>query len=72
MRVTLRIEEYSWSRKHIYLGVCPVCGYESVRKEKREYHIEGHDPEDFGLSPLGETDEEAQRPLWGGRVWRCW
>jgi len=30
-----------------------------------------HAPEDFGLSPLGETDEEAQKPLWGGEDLDC-
>lgn len=69
--VTLRVEEYSRSRERIHLEVCPACGYEFDQKEKREYHIETHAPEDFGLSPLGETNEDAQGSLWDAEDLDC-
>jgi hypothetical protein len=69
--VTLRVEEYSRSQRRIHLEVCPACGYDYDRNEDRQEHIADHDPEDFGLSPLGETNEEAQGSLWGGEDLDC-
>jgi len=40
--------------QRVILEACP-CGYEFSPGEKRDEHIETHDPEDFGLSP---TEQE--------------
>lgn len=50
----------------LVLTRCPACGHEFGRdveqvSKSRSSHIAGHAPEDFGLSPLGETDAAAQR-----------
>jgi hypothetical protein len=62
----LRTVEYSRSRQCLILDSCPVCGYEFDANEKREHHIGEHTPEDFGLSPLGETAPDHDAPLFGG------
>lgn len=62
----LRIVNYSRSRERLILVSCPACGYEFNAGEKREHHIEDHDPEDFGLTPLGETTADHAAPLFGG------
>lgn len=63
--MTLRVQHRGNSRKRYTLVKCPAegCTYEWDRNELRENHLEEHDPEDFGLSPLGERDEEAMEPL---------
>ena len=46
----------------------PACGHHWPVKyggdTPRWKHLSEHDPEDFGLSPIGETSERASRPLW--------
>lgn len=32
---------------------CPICGVSIAKYEKAHLHIEEHDPEDLGLTPLG-------------------
>lgn len=41
------------------LAYCPICGPEVSfeGKKKPSFHIAEHDPEDFGLTPLGEGSE---------------
>lgn len=47
---------------------CPACGHHWPVNYKgdtqRWKHLSEHDPEDFGLSPIGESSERAERPLW--------
>lgn len=45
------------------LTECPACGYEFDPEERRHVHLSEHGPEDFGLSPLGEIEENHQQPL---------
>lgn len=61
--MSLRVLEYSRSREFFILTSCPACGYEFEPDESRHIHIGEHDPEDFGLNPLGEIDENHQDPL---------
>lgn len=37
----------------VRLTACPACGKRFEAGRNRRYHIAGHAPEDFGLSPLG-------------------
>ena len=60
--MSLRHSTYNGHKKGTVLETCPVCGYEFGEREDRDHHIETHVPSDFGLAPLGET-EEWQRPL---------
>jgi len=62
VRVTLRTLQFSRSREVLILTECPACGYDFSPNESRDLHIADHDPEDFGLTPLGETSDH-QRPL---------
>lgn len=56
-------KEYTRSREMFILRACP-CGYEFDPDEDRGLHfLRDHDPEDFGLSPLGDRNEAAQGPL---------
>lgn len=59
----LRVETYDRSQKRFHLETCPACGYDFDRDEYRHPHIADHDPEDFGLNPLGEGLEDSQEPL---------
>jgi hypothetical protein len=61
--MALRTQSYTRSREMLVLEACPVCGYDYDENEDRHPHIAEHDPEDFGLAPLGETNEDAQGPL---------
>jgi len=48
------------------LDNCPACGYPFEAEERRHVHLSEHGPEDFGLSPLGETPQDHDAPLFGG------
>ena len=51
------------------LTACPLCGHNFERHEPRWKHfLNEHDPEDAGLSPLGQTPPEASRPLFADDV----
>jgi hypothetical protein len=63
VRVTLEVKR-SHERIFVILTECPVCGYEFDEEERRHVHLSEHDPDDFGLTPLGETNDAAQEPLW--------
>jgi hypothetical protein len=67
VRVSLRVVTYQRSQRRIHLETCPACGYDFDRDEFRHNHIASHDPEDFGLQPLGETVRVADGPAAGGR-----
>lgn len=54
----------SHGRDFSILTSCPACGYEFDPEERRHVHLSDHTPEDFGLAPIGERNEEAQQPLW--------
>lgn len=47
----------------LQLTECPLCGYAFDRHESRPSHIETHDPEDAGLSPLGTIPAGHETPL---------
>jgi hypothetical protein len=64
----IRVVFYARSRRRVQLEACPVCGYDYDRNEDRHPHIAEHDPEDFGLSPLGETAPDHDAPLFGGEA----
>jgi len=66
VRVSLRVVCYARGQRRVQLESCPVCGYDYDRNEDRHEHIEDHDPEDFGLSPLGQTAEDHSKPLFTG------
>jgi len=66
VRVSLRVTSYSRGRQFVVLSACPVCGYEFAPEERRHVHLGDHDPEDFGLSPLGESRADHAAPLFGG------
>jgi hypothetical protein len=61
--VTLEVAHFAKGRKVLSLTVCPACGYEFAKDEDRYHHLGEHDPDDFGLAPIGETNEAAQAPL---------
>jgi len=61
--VTLEVSHYAKGRRVLTLTVCPACGYEFDKDESRGPHLGDHDPEDFGLSPLGEIKDGHQEPL---------
>lgn len=62
VRVTLEVSHYAKGRRVLTLIVCPACGYEFDKDENRGPHLGDHDPEDFGLSPLGEVSDTHQDP----------
>lgn len=64
--MTLDVRSRGKGRVLISLVSCPACGHPFAPNEDRDEHIAAHDPEDFGLSPLGETPESALAPLFGG------
>lgn len=66
--MTLRVAHYSRSQRRVHLEICPACGYDFDRDEFRHPHIADHDPEDFGLSPIGETPDDVLQPLFGGEA----
>jgi hypothetical protein len=53
----------SYGQDSSVLTACPSCGYEFEPEERRHVHLSTHSPEDFGLAPIGETNEQAQEPL---------
>jgi len=54
VRVSLSTDVYARGRRVHTLTVCP-CGYVFAGNENRWKHfLEDHQPEDFGLSRLGE------------------
>lgn len=61
--VSLSTDVYARGRRVHTLTRCPFCGYEFDRDERRHKHLGEHDPEDAGLSPLGEIPENHDRPL---------
>lgn len=62
----LEVRTYGAQKEIIKLLACPFCGYEFDHREVRWTHfLEEHDPEDAGLTPLGErprTDSVPDRP----------
>lgn len=64
--MALKVVEYSRSRRLIVLTKCPSCGYEFDRHERRFIHFATHDPEDFGLAPVGEEPDGIDEPTFGG------
>ncbi|NIC01089.1 hypothetical protein [Halobacterium sp. R2-5] len=63
--MSLRARTYSRSRRFVTLTHCPLCGYEFDRDESRPDHLADHSPEDAGLNPLGEIDDDHDAPLFG-------
>ena len=63
--MSLRARTYSRGRRLVTLTHCPFCGYEFDRDESRPTHLGDHDPEDAGLNPLGEIDDDHDAPLFG-------
>jgi hypothetical protein len=61
--VTIEVSHFAQGRKVLSLTVCPACGYEFAEDEDRYHHLGDHDPEDFGLSPLGEIENGHKEPL---------
>ena len=60
-RGSLEITSYARSKDQIRLVTCPFCEYDFDEMEHRWLHFpEEHDPEDAGLSPLGETPEATE------------
>lgn len=59
--VSLRTETYARGRTVHTLTDCPFCGYDFDRDERRHKHLSEHDPEDAGLSPLGERPDSHDR-----------
>lgn len=66
--MTLRVVIYARSQRRVHLEECPVCPHEFEHNEDRHLHIATHDPEDFGLSPKGETADGHAEPLFGGEA----
>lgn len=67
--VSLRVREYERSERFVTLTECPACGYPFAADERRWKHLlQEHNPEDFGLDPLGETDDRHDSPLFGGEA----
>ena len=64
--VSLRTDTYERGRRVHTLTACPFCGYSFDKNERRENHLGEHNPEDFGLSPLGEVSDRHDDPLFGG------
>jgi hypothetical protein len=61
--VSLRVDEYAQGRVVKILTSCPICDYEFDPEERRRHHLGDHDPEDFGLTPLGEVADDHADPL---------
>ena len=57
--MTLVINHHAGGARY-RLVTCPACGMEFAKNggEQRRAHLSKHDPEDFGLSPLGEIPEQ--------------
>jgi len=64
----LRSVVYDRSKVRHILEVCPACEHDFDTGESRHEHIADHDPEDFGLNPLGETSPGHDTPLFGGEA----
>lgn len=55
-RGSLEITRYDRSKDRLRLVDCPFCDHTFDEKEPRWLHfLEEHDPEDAGLSPVGES-----------------
>jgi hypothetical protein len=65
--VSLRVQR-SHERVFVILTACPACGYDFEPEERRHVHLSAHDPEDFGLTPAGETAPDHDAPLFGGEA----
>jgi hypothetical protein len=53
----------TWGRKtEIQLTCCPLCGKDFTENEAVGQHLQTHDPDDAGLSPLGDAHPDADRP----------
>ncbi len=59
--MSLRARTYSRSRR--FVTHCPFCGCEFDRDESRLDYLADHDPEDAGLNPLGELNDDHDAPL---------
>ncbi|MUV60002.1 hypothetical protein [Halobacterium sp. CBA1126] len=66
--MSLRVRTYERSERLVVLVSCPACGYQFDRDERRHQHLGEHDPEDFGLNPLGEVDPDHDDPLFDDPV----
>lgn len=66
--VSLRVRTYERSERLVVLVSCPACGYQFDRDERRHKHLGEHDPEDFGLNPLGEIDPDHDDPMFDDPV----
>jgi len=63
----LEIRRHDRSKESIRLIACPFCDHEFTPWEPRWKHIlDEHDPEDAGLTPLGEIKPDHDAPLFGG------
>jgi hypothetical protein len=58
--VSLTTDTYAQGRVVNILTGCPACGYEFSPNERRYKHLDEHEPEDFGLDPLGVVDAARQ------------
>jgi hypothetical protein len=64
--VSLQADTYARGRVVNILTACPACGYTFAPDERRYKHLQEHNPEDFGLDPLGDVDDRHAEPLFGG------
>jgi hypothetical protein len=61
--VTIQVLEFDNGYRELTLSECP-CGHVFEPSEKRCRHfLLEHSPEDFGLSPIGETPADVDAPL---------
>jgi hypothetical protein len=65
--VTLKYLERASGEQVPVLTHCPACGHhwpENYEGDTQRWkHLSEHDPEDFGLSAIGETSPAATKPL---------
>ncbi|NIB99407.1 hypothetical protein [Halobacterium sp. R2-5] len=65
--MSLRVRTYERSERFVTLTHCPACEYPFDTDERRWKHfLQDHDPEDFGLDPLGVVDDCHNKLLFGG------
>ncbi|NIC00076.1 hypothetical protein [Halobacterium sp. R2-5] len=61
--MSFRARTYSRSRRFVRPTHSSFCGCEFDRDESRPDHLADHDPEDAGLNPLGELNDDHGAPL---------
>lgn len=60
----LRVRELGNGRRRFMFSMCPICRHIFDKYEHRWKHfLDEHEPEDLGLSPLGEIPEDHDEPL---------